>query len=122
LLSKLKIDRSVDTNIVLELPRCSNSKEERQLINDLQKINSDRKKIVISKLEDIGKDTDVDEATIYRLSLYYEQDCRDIYTGKSLDIDNVINNIDVQVDHILPISKTADNSASNKVLTSRENN
>jgi CRISPR-associated endonuclease Csn1 len=123
ILSKLKLDKNVDTNIVIELPRATNSKEQRKLESELQKINKERKEKIEKKYKKYEiKNQNFDEATIYRLALFDSQDGKDIYTGKPLKIQDVINNVNMHIDHILAKSITCDNTSHNKVLTTLDNN
>jgi len=48
--------------------------------------------------------------------LYLEQEAKSIYSGKTIELDRLLSDDDYcQVDHILPYSRTFDNSYMNKV-------
>ncbi|TPR42408.1 type II CRISPR RNA-guided endonuclease Cas9 [Apilactobacillus micheneri] len=54
-----------------------------------------------------------------KLYLYFMQKGRDIYTGESIDIDNLIS---YDIDHIIPRSYMKDDSLNNRVLTNHQTN
>ena len=54
-----------------------------------------------------------------RLFLYYLQNGKDMYTGKSLDINNLSS---YDIDHIIPQAFIKDDSIDNRVLTSSKDN
>jgi CRISPR-associated endonuclease Csn1 len=54
------------------------------------------------------------------LKLYELQNHIDLYDGKQINLDKDKDNL--QVDHIIPISISSDDSLANKVLTSISNN
>ena len=54
-----------------------------------------------------------------RLFLYYLQNGRDMYTGKALDINQLIS---CDIDHIIPQAFIKDDSLDNRVLTSSKDN
>lgn len=54
-----------------------------------------------------------------KLYLYFMQKGQDIYTGESIDIDNLIN---YDIDHIIPRSYMKDDSLNNRVLTNHQTN
>lgn len=60
--------------------------------------------------------TDNDALRSDKLYLYYTQLGRCAYTGKKIEIDELINNNKYDIDHIYPRSKTADDSLDNRVL------
>lgn len=54
--------------------------------------------------------------------LYFKQMGRDIYTGKPINIDDVIHSNKYDIDHIIPQSLIKDDSIDNMVLVDREYN
>lgn len=59
---------------------------------------------------------------ITKLRLYNEQQGKSIYSGKAIDINQLFEIGYAEIDHILPYSRSFDNSYSNKVLVlAREN-
>lgn len=57
-----------------------------------------------------------------RIYLWFLQCGRDIYTGKTIDINDVLNPEIYDIDHIYPQSKIKDDSFNNRVLVSRHYN
>lgn len=68
----------------------------------------------------------VEEVTgkqIEKYRLWEEQECFDIYTGGSIDVMRLIQDDSyTQIDHILPFSRTGENSKNNKVLVLAKSN
>ncbi len=60
--------------------------------------------------------TDNDALRSDKLYLYYTQLGKCAYTGKKIEIDELMNNNKYDIDHIYPRSKTADDSLDNRVL------
>ena len=60
---------------------------------------------------------------IEKYRLWEEQECFDLYTGVSIDVMRLIQDDSyTQIDHILPFSRTGDNSKHNKVLVLAKSN
>lgn len=59
---------------------------------------------------------------ILKLRLYKEQECKCIYSGKVIDINRLDEVGYLEVDHILPYSRSMDNSSVNKVLVLSDEN
>ena len=59
---------------------------------------------------------------ILKLRLYKEQECKCIYSGKVIDINRLDEIGYLEVDHILPYSRSMDNSQANKVLVLSDEN
>ncbi|MDN6899933.1 type II CRISPR RNA-guided endonuclease Cas9 [Oenococcus sicerae] len=55
-----------------------------------------------------------------QLFLYYLQQGKDMYTGKSIDLDKISANYDI--DHIIPQAYIKDDSLDNRVLVNKESN
>lgn len=61
--------------------------------------------------------TDPSAALMRRVRMRNEQDCKCMYSGKSIDLDRLLRDDKyVEVDHVLPKSRSADNSLHNQVL------
>lgn len=76
--------------------------------------------------------------TIRKIALFEEQGCKDAYTGEPISLERLIKDVYTgdsislkrlvrdnnycQIDHILPYSRTGDDSRSNKVLVLAKNN
>jgi CRISPR/Cas system Type II protein with McrA/HNH and RuvC-like nuclease domain len=60
---------------------------------------------------------DPSPALMRRVRMRNEQDCKCMYSGKCIDLDRLLSDEKyVEVDHVLPRSRTADNSLDNQVL------
>ena len=98
------------SHIIIEMAREKNSAEEKQNKQKIQRINEERgnaireltlgKKITPRQFEIIG--------------LLKEQDMKCAYSGKSVSLTQVYENM-LEVDHIIPRSLSFDNSRNNKV-------
>lgn len=66
---------------------------------------------------------EVKGSLIAKWRLWEEQDNRDMYTGEAIDPQRLVSDSTyVQVDHVLPFSRTGDNSSHNKVLVLARSN
>ena len=74
----------------------------------------------------INKDRLVKEASsrlkAKKLYLYYTQLGRCMYTGKKIELNDLLKNNNYDIDHIYPQSKVKDDSFNNTVLVTRESN
>lgn len=59
---------------------------------------------------------------ILKLRLYNEQDCKCMYSGERIDLENLFSDNYYQIDHALPISRSLDDSYTNKVLVKTSEN
>ena len=97
-------------------------------LNERQKIQREQEKYRVQKTKsrEHFKDIHKREPTGKELEkwlLYKEQNCKCAYSLKGLDLDRVINDENyVQIDHVLPYSRSYDNSKSNRVLVLTEEN
>lgn len=102
------------THVTTELFREDNSPAAKKNIRDRQAYNETLNKQVLEILD--GKD--VRGGTFEKVRLYLIQKGTDIYTGEPLDLDRVISEPTyAEVNHIIPMSVSFDNSMSNKGLT-----
>ena len=110
-------------NIVIEMAREKNSAEERKKIKKAQD-ESARKVEEILKAENLEAGCNIQD-TIKELSyskkekiiLWNEQQGCDIFTGKKIDLRDLINNSrKYNIEHVIPWSRSFDNSRINKVL------
>ena len=68
-------------------------------------------------------EADVAGKLLFKLELYEEQGGRDIYTDGVIDRDRLLADLKyAEVDHVLPYSRSLDNSRSNKVLVLAKSN
>ena len=87
-------------------------------------------KKMLSEIKDEYKNVDIftelakysNEQLSKRLSLYFMQNGKSMYSGESIDINRITDNTYCQIDHILPQSYIKDDSFENTVLVlSKEN-
>lgn len=111
-------------SIVIETTRDKNTAEQKKRINDTQKYFENRNKDVDSLLKERGLNPDlVNGKTKLKIKLYMEQDGKTIYTQSPIDLNRLINDPNLyEIEHILPISISLDDSLSNKALASRMEN
>ncbi|MDD4157303.1 MAG: type II CRISPR RNA-guided endonuclease Cas9 [Candidatus Cloacimonetes bacterium] len=108
-----RIYGELDT-IVIEMARDKNSADEKKRINESQKRGEELNKQALELAE--GKP--LTGSLALKLRLYKEQDHRCIYSGREIDKDLLINDpFAYEIDHIIPISISLDDSFNNKVLT-----
>ncbi|RHM13330.1 type II CRISPR RNA-guided endonuclease Cas9 [Amedibacillus dolichus] len=107
-------------NIVVEMAREKNSEEQRKAIRERQKFFEMRNKQVA---DIIGDDRKINAKLREKLVLYQEQDGKTAYSLEPIDLKLLIDDPNAyEVDHIIPISISLDDSITNKVLvTHREN-
>ncbi|AXK51607.1 type II CRISPR RNA-guided endonuclease Cas9 [Spiroplasma alleghenense] len=110
-------------NIVIEMAREKNSAEQRQFINKIQKQNEalgTEMKKEIAKVNTSGIDNFKFQE---KMSYYLEQDGNCIYSGEKIDITRLMSDYNYcEIDHIIPVSISFDNSRSNKVLVLNSEN
>lgn len=111
-------------SIVIETTRDKNSNEERARINKFQKTNEQNNKIVDEALKTEGFNPQViNGKTKMKVRLYLEQDGKTAYTLDPIDLRTLINDPTAyEIDHIIPISISLDDSFNNKVLVSHKEN
>lgn len=127
--------KNIDS-VVVELARETNSLEDIQRIKKLQAQNADLREKIDKKIKEYNKDNKDNKIyktvedlkkgknkTIEKLILYLDQECKCMYSGKSLDLNKIIYDPNyVEIDHIIPLSISLDDSRSNKVLVLSEEN
>lgn len=100
-------------------------KKAREEIEKAQKRNKkDRQRMAaqIAELMDCSPDN-VKNELIEKYRLWEEQGCFDVYTGEKIEVERLIREETyTQVDHVLPLSRTGDNSRHNKVLVLSRSN
>ncbi|MHC3849874.1 type II CRISPR RNA-guided endonuclease Cas9, partial [Streptococcus thermophilus] len=112
-------------NIVIEMARETNEDDEKKAIQKIQKANKDEKDAATLKAANQynGK-AELPHSVFHghkqlatKIRLWHQQGERCLYTGKTISIHDLINNPNqFEVDHILPLSITFDDSLANKVL------
>ena len=112
-------------NIVIEMARATNEDDEKKAIQKIQKANKDEKDAAMLKAANQynGK-AELPHSVFHghkqlatKIRLWHQQGERCLYTGKTISIHDLINNPNqFEIDHILPLSITFDDSLANKVL------
>ena len=112
-------------NIVIEMARETNEDDEKKAIQKIQKANKDEKDAAMLKAANQynGK-AELPHSVFHghkqlatKIRLWHQQGERCLYTGKTISIHDLINNSNqFEIDHILPLSITFDDSLANKVL------
>lgn len=107
-------------SIVIEVTRDKNTDDQKKRIKDTQKYYESKNKEVKDM---IGEDTHVNAKTKEKIRLYNEQEGKCIYSGERLELDLILRDPTAyEVDHILPISASLDDSINNKVLVTHSAN
>lgn len=115
--------------IVIEMPRDKNDEEERKRIDKENKENAKELDTIIKKIKD-DYGIEITEKN-YRnhknlnteLKLWNEQQGKCLYSGKSINIEDLLNDHSkFEIDHIIPISISFNDSRNNKVLVYRSEN
>lgn len=111
-------------SIVIETTRDKNSEEKKKRINDSQKRFENEKKQIDQLLKDRGFDPDKVKGKVRtKIRLYQQQECKSAYTLQPLDLDRIIKDDKyTEIDHIIPISISLDDSLNNKVLALHSEN
>lgn len=94
--------------------------QERKEIESKNKENQEERKNSAESL--IAKNIKDNSTNILKYRLYLEQDGKCIYSGKQIDVDRLDEIGYLDVDHIIPYSRSLDNSYNNKVLCLSEEN
>ena len=112
-------------NIVIEMARETNEDDEKKAIQKIQKANKDEKDAAMFKAANQynGK-AELPHSVFHghkqlatKIRLWHQQGEHCLYTGKTISIHDLINNPNqFEIDHILPLSITFDDSLANKVL------
>lgn len=131
-----KVAKKEPDQISIEVTRENNDKERKQeltkkaksrstqiqnFLKNLIKIDVSEKKQADEVLEELKKYSDqgINGKHLY---LYFLQNGKDAYTGKPINIDDVLSGNKYDTDHIIPQSKMKDDSIDNLVLVEREIN
>ena len=109
--------------VVIEMPRDKNSDEEKKRIDSNNKANAKELDEIVKKIK-LEYGIEISESTFYKhkglvmkLKLWNEQGGKCLYSGKTIDVKDLINNFDMfQIDHVIPKSISFDDSRNNKVL------
>ena len=114
---------TIRVEVAKELKR---TKHEKKLVDDGNKHNKrEKEKAVDDIVEYLGlSDADqVRDRDIDKVRLYNEQGGKDPYTGQGIDFGRMLTEKGyVEIDHILPFSRSCDNARTNKVLVLTKSN
>lgn len=110
----------VELDRELRLPQ--RAKDEIAKANKKNEKNRERIAGQIAELRGCTAD-EVTGKQIEKYRLWEEQECFDLYTGAKIEVDRLISDDTyTQIDHILPFSRTGENSRNNKVLVLAKSN
>lgn len=111
-------------SIIVETTRDKNTKEKKSRIKKYQSQNEASGKVMDQMLKEHGYDPDkINGKTRMKIKLYLQQDGKSAYTFQSLDLRRVISDPSyTEIDHIIPISISLDDSQNNKVLALKSEN
>lgn len=109
--------------IIVEMPRDKNDNEQRKKLDDMRKANEKELSMIIKEIKEQYGEKIEDQNFYYqkelalKLKLWKEQDEKCVYSGKHISIKDLLYNPKLfQIDHIIPISISFDDSRNNKVL------
>jgi CRISPR-associated endonuclease Csn1 len=104
--------------IVVETAREKNSEEKRKMYADFQKQMGKFEKEMANLLGVKNlSELKLNAKQHLALKLWQSQDGKCIYSGKSISVNDIVDNPDLfEIDHIIPVSISFDDSQSNKVL------
>ena len=106
-------------SIVIEMPRDKNSEDERNRIKKTQ----DRNKEINDHIKELVGNREINAETKLKIRLYEQQQGKCLYTNTTINIDDLINDPYMyEIDHIIPISISFDDSLNNKVLVTHKAN
>ena len=94
--------------------------DERRELEKKNKENQESRSEAQAEL--LNKNMKGNSTNILKYRLYQEQDCKCIYSGKVIDINRLDEDGYLDIDHIIPYSRSLDNSYNNKVLCLSEEN
>lgn len=123
-INKLREKYGEFDSIVIEVTRDKNTQEQKKRIKDSQKLFEDKNKEVNKLLEENGYNPEhINNKTKTKVRLYQEQAGKSAYTLQAIDIRQLIEDEKAyEIDHIIPISISLDDSLSNKVLATHKEN
>ncbi len=109
--------------IVIEMPRDKNSDEQKKFLKKVQGDNEKELANILKKCkEEYGFEIKPEhfrnhKKLVLKLKLWNEQQGKCLYSGRTIDIRELVENpSSFEVDHIIPLSISLDDSRNNKVL------
>lgn len=111
-------------SIVVEMAREKNSDERKKAISNRQKFYKNQNDQVDNLLKEKGYNPEkVNSKTKTKVRLYLMQDAKSAYTLQPLDLHRIIKDASyTEIDHIIPLSISLDDSLNNKALILRSEN
>lgn len=111
-------------SIVIETTRDKNTAEQIKRLNKQQKQFENDNRLVDELLSQKGYNPQlINSKTKTKIRLYLQQDGKSAYTLKPIDLNLLISDSTAyEIDHIIPISISLDDSLNNKVLITRSEN
>ncbi len=109
----------------IELGRdLSKSFEDRMEIRKGQKLYAEEKQSAVNLFKETfdGREPSSRNQDLLKFRLYREQDCQCAYSQKPLEIERLLEVGYVEIDHVLPYSRSFDDSQNNKVLVLAKEN
>ena len=94
--------------------------DERKKTEKMQKENALKREQAKKEIEE--NEAEATSKNILKYRLYQQQDGKCIYSGKVIDINRLYEDGYAEIDHIIPYSRSLDNSQNNKVLCLSEEN
>jgi len=104
-----------EVHIELGRELSKNHKERNTLLKD-QKLNREKNEQAVTHIKDNFKQIDPKGEDIIKHKLWYEQNCKCAYSGKSIDDTRLFETGYTEIDHIIPFSRSFNDSFNNKVL------
>ena len=106
-------------SIVIEMAREKNSEDRKKFIKEIQKRNEE----ISARVKDILDGKEVNAHTKLKIRLYLDQECKTAYSGEIIDLEKLINDPTYyEIDHIIPLSISLDDTYNNKVLVTHKEN
>lgn len=111
--------------IVIEMPRDKNAEDEKKFIAQKQKEHAKEKEAALKHAACLYNGTDKLPHGVFhenrqletKIRLWYQQGERCLYSGRPISIQELVHNAhQFEIDHILPLSLSFDDSLANKVL------
>lgn len=112
-------------NIIIEMARSNEEKIRKDTRKDYLKKLYDGCKTSINSYADYKKlknELDSHNITSQKLFLYFIQEGKCLYSGETINIEDIENNYLYEIDHIIPRTLIKDDSIDNKALVKRECN
>lgn len=123
-INKLRDKYGEFDSIIIEMTRDKNTQEQKKRIKDSQKYFENKNKEIEILLKERGYDPErINNKVKTKVRLYLEQDGKSAYTLQNIDLRHLIEDEKAyEIDHIIPISISLDDSLSNKVLATHDEN